>query len=495
MPAACAIIEESAVSNQPLPASFRDPNGVLLILGGRVLRIVTAAGMGDLSALLASSAASRWSQSGALVRTVRLDADQERELRAQDGIAGLYESLGGAAILEHERIPFPSFPYEWPPELLDAAARLTLDLAMDLLPEGLGVKDATPYNILFRGPDPVFIDATSIERRDAGDPTWLAYAQFIRAFVLPLLANRRFGLPLDQALLARRDGLEPEEVYRWLGPLERLHPSVLPLVSMPVWLAARHRTDDASVYKKKLLPDPERARFVLEHLLKGLRRTLDAFAPKTAAISAWTGYMEGGNNYTAGQFQAKERFVAAFLGEHAPKRVLDAGCNTGYFSFLAARSGASVVAIDYDPAAAGGVWRTARAEKLDVLPLVVNLARPTPAMGWNNREWPSFLERARGAFDAVFMLAVVHHMLVSERVPLDAILDLAADLTTEWLVVEFVSPEDSMFRRLVRGREELFRGLDAARFEEACRRRFDILETQHLEGATRWLYVLRRKPK
>ena len=482
------------MSDHPFPSSFRDPNGVLLMLGGRVLRIVTAAGMADLGAFLSSRAAGHWSQSGALVRTVQLDEGQRRELLAQDGVAGLYESLGGVAILEHERIPFPSFPYEWPPELLDAAARLTLDLALDLLPEGLGLKDATPYNILFRGPNPVFIDALSIERRDAGDPTWLAYAQFVRTFVLPLLANRRFGLPLDAALLARRDGLEPEELYRWLRPLQRLHPSVLPLVSMPVWLAARRPPDDASVYRKKLLPDPERARFVLEHLLQGLRRTLDAFAPKSAATSAWTGYMEGGNNYTAEQFQAKERFVAKFLEEHAPARVLDVGCNTGHFSFLAARRGASVVAIDYDPAAAASVWRTARAEKLDVLPLVVNLARPTPAMGWNNREWPSFLDRARGAFDAVFMLAVVHHMLVTERVPLDAILDLAADLTTRLLVVEFISPEDSMFRRLVRGREELFRGLDAGKFEEACKRRFDILEMQHADGATRWLYVLRRKP-
>jgi hypothetical protein len=114
-------------------------------------------------------------------------------------------------------------------------------------------------------------------------------------------------------------------------------------------------------------------------------------------------------------------------------------------------------------------------------------------VGWNNLEWPSFLDRARGGFDAVFMLAVVHHMLVTERVPLEAILDLAADLTTRLLAIEFISPEDSMFRRLLRGREDLFRGLDAARFEDACRRRFDILEVQHLDGATRWLYVLRRK--
>src|ERR1019366_3194276 len=129
---------------------------------------------------------------------------------------------------------------------------------------------------------------------------------------------------------------------------------------------------------------------------------------------------------------------------------------TGHFSMMAARSGASVVALDYDPAVVGSVWRRASAEKLDILPLVVNLTRPTPAVGWRNGEWPSFLERAKGGFDAVFLLAVIHHMLVTERVPLAEIVDLAAELTTGYVVVEFVSPGDSMFRVLVRGRDELY---------------------------------------
>ena len=83
---------------------------------------------------------------------------------------------------------------------------------LDIRDDGIGLKDATPYNILFRGPDPVFIDVLSFERRNPGDPTWLPYAQFVRTFLLPLLANKYFGLGLDQILTTRRDGLEPEEV-------------------------------------------------------------------------------------------------------------------------------------------------------------------------------------------------------------------------------------------------------------------------------------------
>jgi hypothetical protein len=125
---------------------------------------------------------------------------------------------------------------------------------------------------------------------------------------------------------------------------------------------------------------------------------------------------------------------------------------------------------------------------------VVDLGRPTPDVGWRNRECPGFLARARGAFDAVLMLAVLHHLLVTERVPLDEIVDLTADLTTDVLVIEFVGPDDPMFRRLARGRDELFSSLTTERFQAAVGRRFDILRSQRLEGASRWLYLLRRRP-
>jgi hypothetical protein len=151
------------------------------------------------------------------------------------------------------------------------------------------------------------------------------------------------------------------------------------------------------------------------------------------------------------------------------------------------------VAIDYDPVVAGSVWRQARQHKLPILPLVVDLTRPTPGQGWRNREWTGFLDRARGAFDAVFMLAVIHHMMVTERVPLPEIVDLAADLTRDLLIIEFIAPEDSMFRRLTRGREELHKDLTQSVFEACCARRFETVRCQHTEGSARWLYVLRKR--
>ncbi len=483
------------LASQSAPAaSFRDPAGQLFRFPGRLVRAVLPEGTADLDAFLASAAARLFTQAGNLVRTEALSAQRLPEAVGAQSATSLLAAFPGATFLEHEAIPFPSFPYEWPPEMLHAAATLTLDLAEALLEENLGLKDGTPYNVLFRGSHPVFVDVLSVERRQPGDATWLPYAQFVRTFLLPLAAAESLGLPLDQSLLGRRDGLEPEDVYRMCGALRKLQSPFLTLVTLPTWLGARQDPDDFRLYQKKLLDDPEKARYILRSLLRGLRKSLARLAPRAGKRSTWSEYMAADNNYSSQHFAAKQAFVEAALQEFQPRRVLDVGANTGHFSALAARAGSSVVAVDSDPVVVGEIWRNACREKLDILPLVVNLARPTPSTGWRNRECPGFLERARG-FDAVLLLAVIHHMLVTERIPLPEILALAAELSTNLVVAEYVDPQDSMFRRLVRGREHLHQDLNPQVFEDACRAHFDIVRWQQIEGTHRRLYLLRRSAR
>jgi SAM-dependent methyltransferase len=172
---------------------------------------------------------------------------------------------------------------------------------------------------------------------------------------------------------------------------------------------------------------------------------------------------------------------------------LDAGCNTGHFSRLAVRCGASVVAVDQDAVSIGLLWQGAKSSGAGILPLVVNLARPSPGIGWANQEALSFLTRAEGKFDCVLMLALLHHLLVGERVPMGQVISLAARLTKDLLVLEYVDPSDAQFRLLARGREILHRDLTRSAFESAAERRFDILE--HCDvSPTRCIYALKRRP-
>jgi SAM-dependent methyltransferase len=465
--------------------SFRDPAGAVFRSGARILRAVRTESVADLDAFLSTRAAREAMESGKLVRSVRLGPDECSEIR---GVAP------ECAFYEHERVWFPSYPHEWPPELLYAAGRLTQDLFTAALPEGFGLKDATPYNILFQGASPVFVDVLSFERREPRDATWIAYAQFVRTFLLPLLAHREFGMLPADVFLRRRDGLEPEELYRWAGFGQRLSREFRSLVTLPHWLTrsmSRRRTSD--IYHPKPLQSEEKARFVLDGLLDDCSRKLGHLEPRPAS-STWTGYLDQKSLYTPSQLEQKERFVREALDLAKPRTALDVGANEGRFSFLAARQGASVVAIDTDAAVAGNVWREANAQNLDVLPLVVDLTRPTPALGWRNQECEAFLDRARGTFDLVMMLAVLHHMLVTERIPLEELLALAAELTRGYLLIEFVAPSDPMFVRIVRGREALHRGLTRAVFEAAAAVHFDLVKAQPLDGLDRCLYLYRLRP-
>lgn len=470
--------------------SFRDPAGHLLDIAGRIIRIVNSSGISDLQNFISSKTSQKFAAAGLLVRTEFLDDTAIEQLFEHSEVKNTFDGSDGRMIVEHERVPFQSYPYEWPPEMLYQAGKLTLDLAESLLTEDLGLKDSTPYNVLFRGPKPVFIDLLSFERRDRFDPIWLSEAQFIRSILLPLLLNKHFGLRLDQILTTRRDGLEPEEAYRWCGPFQKLRSPFLTLVSIPTWLASRHRPDKLQIYQRKRLGNSEKARFILAQQFKRLRRNLKRVAP-VEKKSAWSDYMKC--EHSQEYFVMKEAFVKEVLAEFKPKRILDVGCNVGYFSMIAARSGASVVAIDQDATVVGEAWRKTQAEDLNILPLVIDLTRPSPGTGWLNQECPAFLERAREAFDAVLMLALIHHMLVNERIPLAQIMELAAGLTTDMLIIEFIAPDDPMFRQLARGRDNLFTALTRELFEAICQRHFEIKRFQLLARSGRYIYLLRKK--
>ncbi|HEX3685183.1 MAG TPA: class I SAM-dependent methyltransferase [Bryobacteraceae bacterium] len=430
--------------------------------------------------------------SGRVVGTREIPPDQVELGGSFPGRASANDGSGSRYWLEHDRVWFPSYPYEWPAEMLFAAGALTIDLGEAVLGESFGLKDATPYNVLFEGPRPVFVDLLSFEKRDPRDPTWLPYAQFLRMFVFPLLVRREFGMGADQVFVSRAAGLEPDEVYRHCSWMKRLLPPVLTEVSIPTWLSKQANQDDSKLYVPKRLADPEKAKFILVTQLKRLRKLLRKANASRQGDSTWSGYMNT-LSYSDQEFRHKTDLVQRWLSDLRPKAVLDIGCNTGHFSALAAGSGARVVGIDIDPVVVGRAWRRASAEQLDIQPLCVNLARPSPATGWRNAEYPSFLDRAAGSFELVLMLAVVHHLLVTERIPLDDILRVAAELTTKHLVLEYVSKDDPMFQRITRGREALHADFTQEAFELACQQQFTVIQKQPVKGNLRWLYLLGKR--
>ena len=471
-----------------MSTSFRDPSGKIVIHQDRVFRIINKKGESDFRTALKSKSLNNFINSGNLVSVD--EPNSNIPVKEIKDVFAIDESEM-ALIVEHEKIPFPSYPYEWSPEMLYSAGDLTLDLARQLLNEGFGLKDATPYNILFRGSKPVFVDWLSFESRDLQNPIWLAQSQFSRTFLLPLIANKYFGLQLNQIFEASRDGLKPESLYKMSGLFRKILPPFLTTVTLPTLLRSKSQKT-ASIYQNQSSVSPEKAQFILNYQFKQLSRQLKKVSTNKNKTSDWTEYVGDGRHFTDEYFQQKRQFVTESLREFPAQTILDVGCNTGYFSQIAAQTGASVLAIDQDSLVIDKVWQMAKSENLNILPLVVDIARPSPAIGWQNSECLSFLDRIKGKVDMVLMLAVIHHLLVTERVPLDEIVKLCSEMTTDTAIIEFVAPEDKMFEKIARGNQQLYTHINKDLFQIICQKYFKVMNVERLADSNRWLYLLKK---
>jgi len=450
--------------------TFRDPAGSLQIEDNVVKRRVKPEMAKAALGFLRSPLAQEWVRQGRLIPTIE----------SSDTGAG----ASGEILLEHPRVFFPSYPWEWTLGAWVAAAELTLDLCETLLGEGLILKDATPLNVLFEGTRPVFVDVLSIDARDPESPLWLAYAQFVRTFLLPLAAYRYLGWPLA-ASLQKRDGYEPADLYPYLGRARRWREPFRSLITLPFLLEKRSKSAAPAT---KLRQPPEVATAVLRRNLRRLRTLLEKLKP-VGRDSRWSAYPESADHYTDEDHQQKQAFVRKALMQAQPRQVLDLGANTGVYSRIAAEAGESVVAWDTDLGASERNWREAAEKQLAIQPLIADPARPTPATGWRNREWLGLLDRAQRRFDCVMMLGVIHHLLVTDQIPLSEIAGLLRDLTTHWAIVEWVPATDPRFAELVRGRDDLYGHLNEAAFVTSAETRFSITARQQLKNG-RVLFLL-----
>ena len=375
--------------------------------------------------------------------------------------------------------------------MLADAAHFTLELSLKLLSAGLMLKDATPANVLFRGNRPVFVDLPSIVKREPGSYLWLARRQFEACFILPLLLSIHRGVPLDWSLRDTHAGVSHTMAARLLGVQRWLRPSLLMSVALPAALNNSNVKSGHGALEPKLAND-ERAVYTLERTFRQLQAQVNSLAPRASSQgSDWRAYMANRQHYQQEDLGLKQDFVRDALARVKPEFVLDVGANTGEFSALAARAGARVLALDTDESSVSGIFHRARSESLDIHPLVMDFARPTPAAGWQNGERSSFPDRGRGQFDLVMMLAVIHHLRVTNGVPLAAFIDAAARLSRRALLVEFVPRTDPMFRLIARGREDLYQDYTAEALEQALRASFHIEMTKPLPNG-RTLYLATR---
>ena len=413
-------------------------------------------------------------EAGKIVRTQRVRLED-----VGPPIAGAWE-----AVLEHERLPFVSYPYEWPFGMLKDAALLQLELLTAALEEDMVLKDATSYNVQWIGSRPIFIDVPSFVALEEGQP-WAGYRQFCELCLYPLLLTAYKDVAYHPWLRGRIDGILSEEIGRLLSFRDLFRPGVLMHVKLQAAMQARHADDE-----KDLRKELKSAGFHKELIQVNARR-LSKLVRGLAwgrSRSAWSGYASD-NSYDEADRARKVEFVHRATVDRHRRLVWDLGCNTGDYSRVAARDADYVLSMDGDHVAVEALYQDLKAEGSErILPLVVDLADPSPGLGWGGVERKPLLERGRP--DLVLALALIHHLAIAANVPLTQIVDSFAAYGAD-LVVEFVTKDDPMVKKLLRNKADIYEDYELNVFERTLARSFDVLAREELKDGLRVLYFAR----
>jgi hypothetical protein len=451
-------------------ASFRDPAGYVFRDNGVLKRIVTPHGAADYKRLMSSGLYDE------LVERRLLIPHREEQPA----------SLDAAAVLVPEEIPYVSYPYEWSFGHLRDAALLTLEIQETAMRHGMSLKDASAFNVQFRGSQPVFIDTLSFEDNDGGP--WVAYSQFCRHFVGPLLLMSHVSPGFNQFWKASLDGFSLDLVSSLLPRRTWLQFGALLHIHLHARSQKKYEANGVSTPAPKLRnsgPDRKPA------LVESLKSFVRSLRPRNVETEWVNYYSQKLSHYSTAAESAKKSIVSDALDRLKPAAVFDIGGNIGEYSRLASARGAYTVCFDIDPLCVHQNYERARSEQDGLLlPVMLDLTNPSPTLGFGLRERDSVLERSHA--DVVMALAVLHHLRITGNAPLDRIAAFLAGLG-RYLILEYVPKTDVMAQALLRSRKDTFFDYTDEGFESAFSRYFSIEHTVPVPETTRSIYVMQRR--
>ena len=452
--------------------SFRDRNGRVFYMDNAVYRALSLEALKNWELLSSKEFFHRLLADRKVVQTERVESEN---------IGDLPNVQGWAGYLRHETIPLVSYPYEWSFGMLKDAALLHLELLMVALEEGMTLKDASGFNVQWRGARPVFIDVPSFQSLSPGEP-WVAYQQFCEMFLYPLFLQAYKNVPFHPWLRGRIDGIEGEELRKLMSLRDLFRRGVF----THLYLQARMQTRfaDSNQDIKRELRKAGFSQQLVKVNVRNLSNLVQDLKWKQPH-SPWSHYADE-NDFTGVDGTRKEDFVRRVVGARRRKLVWDLGSNTGAFSRIASENADLVIAMDSDHLAIERLYLTLRDEgNTTIHPLLYNIADPSPRVGWRLLERKSLTDR--GKPDLTICLALLHHLVIGANIPLHEIVGWLRALGTE-LVIEFVTKEDAMVKKLLLNKADDYADYELPKFEHWLSNAFTIKRRETLPTNSRILY-------
>jgi len=390
---------------RPLNSSFRDPSGFVFVQENDIFRIVNHSYQANYD-LLMSKLYPPLRQAELLIPHSEIDFDSTKNTTQYK-------------LLQPEKIPFISYPYEWSFSQYQDAALTTLAIQRKALEHGMTLKDASAYNIQFHKGKPIFIDTLSFEKYEEGSP-WVAYGQFCRHFLAPLALMSYHDPRMGTMMRDYIDGIPLDMTSRLLPFRSRFR---VPLF-LHIHLHASSQKRHANSENEAIKTNRKISRAAMLGLMDSLENGIKKLRLKTNKTE-WGKYYEEtilSDDYLA----KKQTLVNDFLENTNANLVWDLGANDGTFSRLAAEK-AYTIAFDIDHLAVEYNYLKIKEKKeKNILPLLLDLTNPSPSIGWNNEERDSVFKREKP--DLILALALVHHLAISNNVPLAKLAAFFAEL-------------------------------------------------------------------
>ena len=451
------------------PGSFRDPSGFVFFKEGVCYRQINLVYKENYDLLLESGLYAKLTSEGLLLFHEKVDAPPK--------------SSKGYLTIRPKSIPFISYPYEWCFTQFKNAALTTLTILKEALSYNMILKDASAYNIQFFQGKPVLIDTLSFEKYQEGKP-WVGYKQFCENFLGPLALMNYKDIRLAQLLREYIEGI----------PLD-LVSSLLPKKTYFNFYLATHIHLHARFQKKHAEKTSATAtnKTISKKSLLGLVDSLESAIKKMLlkpTKSEWVDYYIK-CAHVPKTVEKKTALVTEYLDYLKPCSVWDLGANDGVFSRIANDKNILTISIDGDPNCVENNYLQAleRKEK-NILPLCIDLNNPSPGIGWDNEERKSLWKR--GPADTILALALIHHLAISNNVPLTKIALLFRNICYS-LIIEFVPKSDSMTQKLLASRQDVFPDYNQKAFEEEFSQFFDIIRSEKIGDSERTLYLMKKK--
>ena len=452
--------------------SFRDRSARIFYQDGRVFRTMSDEALKNFRAISAIPFFSDAMKRASIVRT------QEVPMSSVSIPGGVGRWAG---VLEHERIPFVSYPYEWSFGMLKDAALLHLDLMQMALDADFIPKDSSAYNIQFRGARPVFIDIASFEPVKAAE-LWVGYRQFCQMFLFPLMLQCYRHVPFQTWMRGNIDGIDVPDIAGLMTFRDLFRPGVFKHVYLHSKLQAHAKPSQTSI--KVEIEAIGFHKEMIKANVSGLRKIIEKLCLPVEK-SVWVNYAED-NSYPDNDAQAKKVFIEEVVKQKRRPLIWDLGCNAGVFSRLASKNSNYVIAMDYDHATVERLYSELKSEESDnILPLVVNLANPSPNHGWRGLERKDLI--SRGKPDLVLALALIHHIVIAANIPLKEFVGWLGSLKSE-LVIEFITKDDEMVKTLLANKEDNYSDYNQELFEDCMRKYYTIERKIDLKSGKRALY-------